>query len=137
MPAAKRSRVGDDKAAPIEVDDPDPSAGRAPSKAQASRDLPTIRALKLQLLPDDYTPCACLFFAATLSLHALRSLTPLHGADLRVQATIMYRERCGIEVEENTLSVFRAWEQDALGTRISGGGGLPDHFQRLATHIDG
>ena len=135
MLAAKRLPVGDDKAAPIEVDGPGLRVGRAPSKAKAGRDLPTIHALKLQLLPDDYTPGACFFFAAALSLHALSSRTPLHGADLQVQATIVYREQCGIEVEENALSVFRALEQKAWGTRIWGR--LPNHFRSLACHMDG
>ena len=92
MPVAKRFGVGDDKAAPMEVHDPDLRVGRAASKAKAGTAVPTIRALKLQLLPDDYTPGACFFFAAALGLHALCSQTPLHGADLRVHATIMYRE---------------------------------------------
>ena len=52
------------------------------------------------------------FFAAAVSLHALRSQTPLSGVDLRVKATIMYREQCGIEVEETALSVCRALEED-------------------------
>ena len=87
MPAAKRLRVGDPKAAPIEVDDP----GLRVSRAKAGRDLHAIRALQLQWLPDDYTPGARSFVVGALSLHALRGQTPLHGADLRVQATIMYR----------------------------------------------
>ena len=76
MPPAKRLQVGVDKAAPIEVGDPDLRGARAPSKAKAGRDQPTIGALKLQLLPDNYTPHAFFFFAAALSLHALRSKTP-------------------------------------------------------------
>ena len=47
----------------------------------------------------------------------------------------MYREHCGIEVEENALRVCSALEQDAWGERCWGG--LPDHFRNLATHIDG
>ena len=46
----------------------------------------------------------------------------------------MYRELCGIEVEEHALSVCGAFEQDAWGTWTWGG--LPDYFRSLATHID-
>ena len=75
------------------------------------------------------------FFAAALSLHALRSQTPLSGADLRVQATIVYRELCGIEVKDSALSVFRPLEEDKWDEMPWGG--LPDHFRPLATHIEG
>ena len=75
------------------------------------------------------------FFAAALSLHALRSQTALCGVDLRVQATIMYRERCGIEVEESALSVCSALEEDKWEERSWGG--MLDPFRHLATHIDG
>ena len=64
MPAAKRLRVGDDMAAPIVVDDPDLRVSRAPSKAKAGRDLPSIRALNFQLLPDGYTLGLCFFFCS-------------------------------------------------------------------------
>ena len=108
MPPAKRVRLGENLATPIEMDNPNQKLDKDPCKAKAGRDLPIIRQLKLRLAPDEYTPGACFLFAAAPSLHALRSQTPLFGVDLRVQATIMYRERCGIEVKESALSVCRA-----------------------------
>ena len=68
-------------------------------------------------------------------LHALRSQTPLIGADLRVQATIMYRERCGIEVKESALRVCMALEENNWDRKPWGG--MPDHFRHLAHHING
>ena len=62
MLAAKRLRVGDDLATPIETDNPNQTVQKAPSKAKAGRDLPTIRQPKLWLAPDDYTHGACLSF---------------------------------------------------------------------------
>ena len=47
----------------------------------------------------------------------------------------MYRERCGIEVKESALSVCRALEVDNWDERPWGG--LPHHYQHVATHIDG
>ena len=64
MPAAKCLRVGDDMAAPIEVDNPNQTVEEAPSKAEFGRDLPTIRQLKFWLEPDDYTLGACFFFCS-------------------------------------------------------------------------
>ena len=104
-PAAKRVRLGVDQAAAIDIDNLDEKVEVDKIKANAGRELPTIRQLKLRLARDQYDAAACFFHAAALSLHALRSQTPLTGADLRVQATIMYKERCGIEVEESALSV--------------------------------
>ena len=104
-------------------------------KAPASRELPTIRQLKLRLARDEYVAGACFFYATALSLHALRSETPLTEVDLGVQATTMYRERCAIEVKESALSVCRALE--ANNWEGKPWGGRPDHFRHLAHHIDG
>ena len=112
MPAAKRVRLGVDQAAAIDVDNPDQKVEVDTIKATAGRELPTIRQLKLRLARDEYVAGVCFFYAAALSLHALGSQTPLTGADLRVQATIMYREQCGIEVQECALSVCRALEEN-------------------------
>ena len=103
MPAAKRVRLGADGAAAIDCDNPNQKVGVDKVKAPAVRELPTIRQLKLRLARDEYVAGACFFCATSLSLHALRSQTPLTGVDLRVQATTMYRERCGIEVTKSAL----------------------------------
>ena len=104
-------------------------------KAKAGRPLPTIQQLKLRLALDEYIAGACLFYAAALSLHAPSSQMPLTSVDLRIQATIMYREGCGIEVKESALSVCRALEVDKWDERPLRG--VPDHYRHLATHIDG
>ena len=119
----------------MEIDNRNQKLEEDPFKAKASRDLPTIRQVKLRLAPDEYTAGACFFFAAALSLHALRNQMPLSSVDLRVQATIMYRERCGIEVKESALSVCRAVEVDKWDKRPWVG--FPNHFRHLPTHIDG
>ena len=135
MPAAKRVRLGADGAAAIDCDNPNQKVEEDKIKAPASRELPTIRQLKLRLARDEYVAGACFFYATALSLHALRSETPLTGVDLRVQATTMYRERCGIEVKESALSVCRALEANDWEGKPWGG--KPDHFRHLAHHIDG
>ena len=112
MPAAKRLRLGADEAAAIDCDNPNQKVGLDKIKARPGRELPSIRQLKLRLARDEYVAGACFFYATALSLHALRSQTPLTGVDLRVQATTMYRERCGLEVKESALSVCRALEEN-------------------------
>ena len=99
MPAAKRVRLGVVQAAATDIDNPDEKVEVDKIKANAGRELPTIRQLQLRLARDEYVAAACFFYAVALGLHALRSQTPLTGADLRVQASIMYREQCGIEVK--------------------------------------
>ena len=125
MPAAKRVRLGMDEAAAIDFDNPDQKVEVDKIKAPAGRDLPTIRQLKLRLARDEYVAGACFCYAAALSLHALRSQTPLTGADLRAQATIMYRERCGIQVKESALSVCRALEENNWDGKPWGGNARP------------
>ena len=94
MLAAKLVRLGVDQATPIEIDNPNRKLKKDPLKAKGGRDLPTIRQVRLRLAPDEYNAGAYFFFAGAVSLHALRSQTPLFGVGLRVHATIMYRERC-------------------------------------------
>ena len=128
MPAAKRVRLGVDEAAAIDCDNPDQKVEVDKIKAPAGRELPTIRQLKLRLARDEYVAGACVFYAAALSLHALRSQTPLTGAT-------MYRERCGVEVKESALSVCKALEENNWDGRPWGG--MPDHIRHLAHHIHG
>ena len=66
MPATKRLCVGDDMAAPNEVDNPGLRVEEASSKAKVGKDLPTIRALKLWLQADDFSAGACFFFCSCL-----------------------------------------------------------------------
>ena len=126
MPAAQRVRLGVDEAAAIDCDNPDQKVEVDKVKAPAGRELPTIRQLKLRLARDEYVAGACFFHAAALSLHAFRSQTLLTGEDLRVQATIMYRERCGIETRESALSFCRALERNNWDGKPLGG--MPDRF---------
>ena len=84
MLAAKRVRLGVDEAAAIDCDNPNQKVEVDKIKAPAGRELPTIRQLKLRLARDEYVAGACFFYATSLSLHALRSQTPLTGVDLRV-----------------------------------------------------
>ena len=135
MPAAKRVQLGVDQAAAIDIDNTHQELADNRIKAKAGRDLPTKWQLKLRLAPDEYIAGASFFYAAALSLHALRSETCLTGVDLRVQATIMYRHRCGIQVKESALSVCSALEVDKWNERPWRG--LPDHYRHVANHIGG
>ena len=85
MPVAKRLRVGDGMAAPIEVDHPNLTVDEAPSKAKVGRDPPTIRALKLRLEPDDYTACACFFFCSCPEHACSPQSDPLIWCDLQAR----------------------------------------------------
>ena len=58
-PAAKRVRLGVDQATSIQIDNPNQKLEEDPLKARAGTDLPTIRQVKLQLAPEEYTPGAC------------------------------------------------------------------------------
>ena len=82
MPAAKRVRLGVDQAAAIDIDKSDQKVKVDRIRAKTGRDLPTIRQLKLRLARHEYIAGACFFYAASLSLHALRSQTSLTGVDL-------------------------------------------------------
>ena len=124
------------KTAPI---DPDAMAlddvDRKPNKAEVGRVLPTARSLKLRILPDQYVAGACFYYAVAQSLHAITSNTPLDGASLRARAIAVFRDMCGLSIQESTLSVNRDLEKDTWRGRPQGG--LPDHFAALAKHVDG
>ena len=125
MPAAKRVRLGVVQAIAIEIDNRDQKLDKDPLKAKAGRDRPTFRRLKLRLAPDEYTAGACFFFCSCLEPPCFRSQTPLTGVDVRVEATIMYKERCGIEVKESALGVCRALEVDTWDDGPWGGFATP------------
>ena len=118
--------------------DPDAMAldnvDRKPSKAEVGRVLPTARSLKLRILPDQYVAGACFYYAVAQSLHAITSNTPLDGASLRARAIAVFRDMCGLSIQESTLSVNRDLEKDTWGGRPQGG--MPDHFAALAKHVD-
>ena len=124
------------KAAPI---DPDAMAlddvDKQPNKAEVGRVLPTARSLKLRILPDQYVAGACFYYAVAQSLHAMSSNTPLDGASLRAKANAVFRDMCGLSIEESALSVNRDLEKDTWRGRPQGG--KPDHFVALAKHVDG
>ena len=69
------------------------------------------------------------FFVAAQSIHAQQCQTPPQGAQLRVQGTLLYRERCGIEMGKGHGGCYLA------PTGV--GGGLTDHCQKPATNIGG
>ena len=114
-----------------------PLAGvrRKPIKATVTRDLPTIKSLKLRLLPDQCVAGTCFFYFVAHSLHALGSDTRLSDTWLRAKAFAVYREMCGFPIEECALSVHRDLEKEAWGARPQGG--LPEHFAKLAEHVGG
>ena len=64
MPAAKRVRLGVDQAATIVFDNRDEKVEVDKIKANAGRELPTIRQLKLRLARDEYVAGACFFLCS-------------------------------------------------------------------------
>ena len=108
---------------------------KKPSKAEVGRVLPTARSLKLRILPDQYVAGACFYYAVAQSLHAITSNTPLDGASLRARAIAVFRDMCGLSIQESTLSVNRDLEKDTWRGRPQGG--MADHFAALAKHVDG
>ena len=119
------------KTAPLDPDDtPLDKVNERPSKAKEDRDLPTVRFLKLRILPDGYVAGACFSYAVVQSLHAISSDVPLDNALLRARAIGVYREMWGLSIEESALSVNRDLEKDTWGGRLQGG--LPDHVASLA-----
>ena len=124
------------KTAPI---DPDAIAlddvDQKPNKAEGGIVLPTVRSLKLRILPDQYVAGACFFYAVAQSPHAISSDAPLDSASLRAKAIAVFREMCGLSIQESALSVNRDPEKDTwhgLPQR-----GMPEHFASLAKHVDG
>ena len=87
------------KTAPI---DPDAIAlddvDQQPNKAEGGKFLPTVRSLKLRILPDQYVARACFYYGVAQSLHAISSNAPLENASLRAKAIAMVREMCGLSI---------------------------------------
>ena len=78
-----------------------------PIKANQNRDLRTIRSLKSRLLRDQCVAGACFFCSVAQSMHAIGSDDPLADASLRAKAIAVYRETCGLSVEDAALTVNR------------------------------
>ena len=106
-----------------------------PNKAEGGTVLPTARSLKLRILPDQYVAGGCFYYAVAQSLHAISSNTLLDGASLRAKAIAVFRDMCGLLIQESALSVNRDLEKDTWRGRPQGG--KPDHFAALAKHVDG
>ena len=124
------------KTAPI---DPDAIAlddvDQQPNKAEGRRVLPTVRSLKLRILPDQYVAGACFYYAVAQSLHAISSNALLDSASLRAKAIAVFRDMCGLSIQQSALSVNRDLEKDTWHGRPQGG--MPEHFAALAKHVDG
>ena len=124
------------KTAPI---DPDAIAlddvAQQPNKAEGGRVLPTVKSLKLRILADQYVAGACFYYAVAQSLHAISSNAPLDNASLWGKAIAVFREMCGLSIQESPLSVNRDLEKDTWHGRPQGG--MPEHFASLAKHVDG
>ena len=124
------------KTAPI---DPDAIAlddvDQRPNKAEGGIVLPTVRSLKVRILPNKYVAGACFFHAVAQRLHAISSDALLESASLRAKAIAVFREMCGLSIQESALSVNRDLEKDTWHGRPQGG--RPEHFAGLAKHVDG
>ena len=119
------------KTAPIDraatpLDDVD----QRPNKAEGGIVLPTVRSLKLRILPDQYVAGACFFYAVA----QISSNVPLDSASLRAKAIAVFRDMCGLSIQESALSVNRDLEKDTWHGRPQGG--MPEHFAGLAKHVD-
>ena len=75
--------------------DPDATAlddvDQRPNKAEGGIVLPTVRSLKLRILPDQYVAGACFFYAVAQSLHGMSSDVPLDTASLQAKAIAVFR----------------------------------------------
>ena len=69
------------------------------------------------------------------SLHAISTNAPLDSASLRAKAIAVFRDMCGLSIQESALSVTRDLEKDTWRGRPQGG--MPEHFAALAKHVDG
>ena len=123
------------KTGPVDCDAPLATVQWKPIKANANRNLPTIRSLKLRLSLDQFVAGACFFYSVAQSMHAVGSDGPLLDTSLRAKAIAVYHEMCGLSVEESVLSVNRDLEKGTWGARPQGG--LPLHFASLAEHVSG
>ena len=115
----------------IALDDVD----QQPNKAEGGIVLPTVRSLKLRILPDHDVAGACFFYAVAQSLHAINSDALLDSASLRAKAIAVFGEMCGLSIHESALSVNRHLEKDTWHGRPQGG--MPRTFSSLAKHVDG
>ena len=127
-PGTKTSPIDPDA---IALDDVD----QQPNKAEGGRVLPTVRSLKLCILPDQYVAGACFYYAVAQSLHAISSNAPLDSASLRAKAIAVFRDMCGLSIQESALFVNRDLDKDTWHGRPQGG--MPEHFAALAKHVDG
>ena len=64
----------------VDCDAPLANLEKKPIKAKQNRDLPTVKSLKLRLLPDEFVAGACFFYTVAQSLHAISSDVPLDDA---------------------------------------------------------
>ena len=87
------------------------------------------------ILPDQYVAGACFYYAVAQSLHAISSNAPLDSASPRAKAIAVFRDMCGLSIQESALSVNRDLEKDTW--RGQPQGGMPEHFVALAKHVDG
>ena len=94
-----------------------------------------MRSLKLRISPDQYVAGACFFYAVAQSLHAISSSVPLDGAWLQAKAIAVFREMCGLSIQEFALSVNRDLKKETWNGRPQGG--MLEHFTSLAKHVDG
>ena len=97
--------------------------------------MPTLRSLKSRILPDQYVAGASFFYAVAQSLHAIISNVPLDDASLRAKPIAVYREMCGLSIQESALCVNRHLEKNTWNGRLQGG--MPEHFASVAKHVDG
>ena len=114
----------------IALDDVD----QRPNKAEGGRVLPTVRSLKLRILPDQYVARACFYYAVAQSLHAISSNAPLDSASLRAKAIAVFRDMCGLSIKQSALSVNWDLEKNTWHGRPQRG--MPEHFAALAKHVD-
>ena len=123
------------KTGPVHCDAPLATVERKPIKANQNQDLPTIRSLKLRLLPDQFVARACFFYSVAQTMHAIGSDGPLADTFLRAKAIAVYTKMCGLSVEESAPIVNKDLERGTWGARPQGG--LPEHFASLAKHLGG
>ena len=98
----------------------------------------TVKACSQSSSDSDSTPVeypSSLDYAMAQSLHAISSYVPLHDASLRAKAIAVYREMCGLSIQESALFGNRDLEKDTWNGRLQGG--MPEHFASLAKHVDG
>ena len=118
----------------VDCDAPLSKVQKKPIKDNVNQEMPTIRSLKLRQLPDQYVAGGGFFYHVAQSLYALSNNTPLIDTHHQVQASVLYRERCGTQVVETALSVCRDPHKETSGDRPQGGG-LRNHFASPANNV--